>query len=247
MYTRGLPVDERTRRRDEIDDDLSCQRDEALSMGRTDRSLGGELLVRLVLGIPADLSWRMARGRQAARGRMDRRASMGARIVGVLTAFAGLSWGALVIVYVRYGEAMWTGSIGQFSVATVMIGALAFALATIGILIVLQDRVTVRSAIGGLLIVVGAWGGTAGAAPGSVLLLPIGAVLLTWDLARMGVVSRWLVVAQAGFAIAAVVTLAVGQPLTTGLVWPFAGFLVTWVVVGVILFRGVPEAHAAHG
>ena len=60
LYTRGLSTEARAARRDEIADDLWCHHEEALAIGRSMRSLDGELLARLVFGIPADVAWRIA-------------------------------------------------------------------------------------------------------------------------------------------------------------------------------------------
>ena len=60
LYTRGLAPAERDARRDEIESDLWAHADEAAAMGRTPSALDAEMLVRLVLGMPADISWRRA-------------------------------------------------------------------------------------------------------------------------------------------------------------------------------------------
>jgi hypothetical protein len=60
LYTRGLPLEVRGRRREEIEADLWSQFEEATLVGRSERSTGGEVLVRLVAGMPADVSWRFA-------------------------------------------------------------------------------------------------------------------------------------------------------------------------------------------
>src|SRR6187431_1599776 len=92
-YTRGLPAQLQTARRDEIDDDLWCQQEEALATGRTAHSLGAEMFVRLLLGVPADLTWRFANRRNAgARARVEMSSSMSARVFGTLAVLAGMSW-----------------------------------------------------------------------------------------------------------------------------------------------------------
>jgi hypothetical protein len=58
LYTLGLPVEMRMRRGGEVRADLA---DEALHAMRTGRTgeLFGQRLIRLTLGIPSDLSWRI--------------------------------------------------------------------------------------------------------------------------------------------------------------------------------------------
>ena len=60
LYTRGLPAELRDGRRDEIAGDLWSQFEEAAVIGRSERATANEILVRLVAGIPADISWRFA-------------------------------------------------------------------------------------------------------------------------------------------------------------------------------------------
>ena len=71
LYTRGLAPAERDARRDEIESDLWAHADEAAARGRTPTALDAEMLVRLVLGVPADISWRRAH-RQSAERRQAR-------------------------------------------------------------------------------------------------------------------------------------------------------------------------------
>jgi hypothetical protein len=58
LYTRGLPSVIGDRRRAEIESDLWAHADEAAAMGRAPAALDLEMLLRLVLGVPADLAWR---------------------------------------------------------------------------------------------------------------------------------------------------------------------------------------------
>jgi len=58
LYTLGLPTPMRARRRSEVDGDLADETVDAIRRG-TQRLLFRQRLVRLTLGIPADLSWRL--------------------------------------------------------------------------------------------------------------------------------------------------------------------------------------------
>lgn len=66
LYTLGLPAAMRSRRRAEVAADLADETLDAIRHG--DRSgLFRQRLVRLALGIPADLSWRLVDAPRAAR------------------------------------------------------------------------------------------------------------------------------------------------------------------------------------
>ena len=67
LYTDGLPDTVRLARRNEIESDLWSQQEEATLAGRSNASLGVEIVARLVLGIAADLAWRLEQWRLADR------------------------------------------------------------------------------------------------------------------------------------------------------------------------------------
>jgi hypothetical protein len=58
-YTRGVPAESRERRRGEIDSDLWEQSHDDREQGRASAQTSLEITVRLMLGMPADLSWRL--------------------------------------------------------------------------------------------------------------------------------------------------------------------------------------------
>lgn len=60
LYTRRLPSHAALRRRQEIESDLYEHFAEAADAGITGRRLGAEILARVLVGVPADLSWRRA-------------------------------------------------------------------------------------------------------------------------------------------------------------------------------------------
>jgi hypothetical protein len=103
LYTRGMHAPARAARRDEIDDDVWCQHEEAVARGRSRRSLATEMLVRLVLGMPADLSWRLTHAKHAGIWGSGRSSSMLGfiRPVNMLCVLGGgvwlISYGALMI------------------------------------------------------------------------------------------------------------------------------------------------------
>jgi hypothetical protein len=59
-YTRKLPEDEAQRRRDEIESDLFEHALEAQYAGVGNQRFNAEVLARVLVGVPADLSWRRA-------------------------------------------------------------------------------------------------------------------------------------------------------------------------------------------
>jgi hypothetical protein len=69
LYTRNLPPCDRQLRRDEIDSDLWEHQRLGEELGQASWNTGFDILIRLVLGIPADLAWRRATIGGAAQGR----------------------------------------------------------------------------------------------------------------------------------------------------------------------------------
>ena len=206
-YTRGLPAELRTARRDEVDDDLWCQQEEAVATGRSARSLGAEMFVRLLLGVPADLSWAFANRRNAdARARVEMTSSMSARVFGTFAVLAGLSWTVMMLFLVVLGMSAWTGPAAPFMVIFVLVGGLAFAAAALGLLWRYQEQLHYLGAVGGSLAGLGAIASALDGAA-AVFLLPIGSAALAWDLSRICVLSRPLATVHALSAVAIVVAL----------------------------------------
>jgi hypothetical protein len=245
LYTRGLTTELRAARRDEIDDDLWCQHDEAVTCGRSARSLGAELLVRLLFGMPADVSWRLAnRGRTPAN--LERTLTTGTRGLGVVAIVAGVSWTILFVLFVPLSHALWAGTVGVFGLTGTIIGAVAFAATALGLGSRFADRIGALGGFGQLLVTVGALTSLVGFIPP----LVVGSAMLMWDLARIGVV-RWRVpvvhVAAAILTVAlAIATLDLNDAGNRVLLAAvLAPFLLTWVTTGVSLYRDVPPVEHA--
>ena len=239
LYTRGLPADARAARRDEIDDDLWCEHAEAAAAGRSARSLDADLFLRLLFGLPADVSWRLTyRGRTAAEP-MKRSSSMNARILGVLAIYYGLSFATLMVVFAQLGlEALFT-TFGWFAVPVVVTGTIAFAATVLGLVRLLSDRVGMLGVVGAVLAALGSLGPLTNSADWARIApapLMVGSAMLMWDLAGIGVVSRWIPIVQGPIAIGYTVSLLLGAP-ASGLFFPF---LLSWVAIGVSLIRGIP-------
>jgi hypothetical protein len=125
-------------------------------------------------------------------------------------------------------------------------GSIAFAATALGLLGLLNDRVSMLGVVGAVLAALGSLGPASNSADLARIApapLMIGSAMLMWDLARIGVVSRWILIVQGPIAIGYTVSLLLGAP-ASGLFFPF---LLSWVVIGVSLIRGVPQAQARSG
>jgi hypothetical protein len=248
LYTRGLPADARAARRDEIDDDLWCEHAEAAAAGRSARSLGADLVLRLMFGMPADISWRLTHHRAPTPASFERSSSMGTRTLGVLAIVAALSWGILFALFIPLSHSVWTGGIGIFGVLGTLVGAIAFMAAAIGLAMRFQDRI---GAIGGLGVMLTSFGALASMV-GFIVPLVGGTAMLTFDLARTRVVS-WVVPIIHLATTIVTIGLALAQPNLDDLAIRalfgalLAPYLLTWIWMGVLLFRGVPAAGHAPG
>lgn len=243
LYTRGLPDDVRRARRDEIDDDLWCEREEAGAAGRSANGLQLSIAVRLLLGIPSDISWRLAI--LDAKAASQLKESSNTRTLGALAIIAGVVYATLMILFIPLGEAIWLGSMGVFGVLASMLGAFAFIAAGLGLAWGFQDQISRAGAVGSWLVMVGAL-----ASLGATLaVLAIGTALLIWDVARIGVVPRLLGWAHVGTSIAVVagtVAVVIGAAGSARLdvmadrvvfVALLAPYLATWLAIGVSIWR----------
>lgn len=98
FYTWRLPAEAAKRRRDEIESDLFEHTREAGSAGATSHRLAAEILGRVLVGVPADLSWRRATRREPRQG-----LALGGTSMSMSTTAANrlLTFlGALTVIYV---------------------------------------------------------------------------------------------------------------------------------------------------
>jgi len=247
LYTRGLPADARAARRDEIDDDLWCQHAEAAAAGRSARSLGADLVLRLLFGMPADVSWRMAY-RRAPAASMATSSGMSTRTLGTLAIVAALTFGILFLFFIPFSHSVWTGSAGVYAMIGTIVAVFAFSATALGLAWRFQDHI---GPIGGLGALVTTFGAVMSMG-GSIVPLLIGSAMLMLDLARIGVLSRVIPVVQLITVIVAIV-LAATQPNLDDvgtralMVALLAPYLVTWLEIGVQLLRGLPSAEATSG
>jgi len=241
LYTRGLPADARTARRDEIDDDLWCQHEEAAAAGRSARLLDADLFLRLVFGMPSDISWRMAYRRPAPEASLATSPAMSARTLGTLAIVAALTFGILLLFFVPFSHSVWTGSAGVYALIGTIVAVFAFSATALGLAWRFQDHI---GPIGGLGALVTTFGAVMSMF-GSIVPLLVGSAMLMLDLARIGVLSWVIPVVQVVTVIGAV-AFAVSQPNLDDvgtralMVAMLAPYLVTWLAIGVHLLRESP-------
>jgi hypothetical protein len=265
LYTRGLPADVRAARRDELDDDLWCEHEEALATGRSRRALDAELALRLLFGIPADISWRLTYSGGATRPIPDRRPSTSTSVLGVLAIVGGLIWGILFILFIPYGDAVWTGGFGVLGVAGSVGAAIVFSAVALGLAWRFQDHVGPLGAVGAVLVMLGA----AMSLVGFLVVFAIGSTMLMLDLARIGVLSRTVTFAHVAGAIAVVVASVFAErfdeltfSVTVTEAWPalagaaagralmvgvLAPYVLSWIAIGASLLRGVRAVRVTSG
>jgi hypothetical protein len=243
LYTRGLPADARAARRDEIDDDLWCEHAEAAGAGRSARSLDADLFMRLLFGLPADVSWRLAYRRSPTPSSLDGSSSTSTRTLGLLAIFAASSLFSLPILTGGTSDPAWAW-------VWVPIGSIvAFTAAALGLALQFQDRVGRLGAVGAIVVALGSALIVFAYAVG-LAMLPLGSAMLMWDLARIGVLSRRASIAHLAAAVTLVIGLAVALLTQGNFALGLVGgvsYLLSWIAIGVSLVRGVPRAQAASG
>jgi hypothetical protein len=250
LYTRGLPAELQQDRRDEIDSDLWSQLHDAADSTRADESLAGEIVARLVFGIPADLSWRVEQ-LQAARPQVvpERTPTMGARAIAVMAMIGGVGWMIWPIPQALVGRAWPAGAaVSWLLFFSVVGGTWVLAGATFGLITEFQDRIRMRAAalgsLGALLGAVSVLGAFA-----AIVALPVGTAFLAWDLGRAGVLGRRLSRAHVAGAIIALTVIAVmflrpalydNRATAVPLMMLFLPYAFSWIAIGWSLRHGAP-------
>jgi hypothetical protein len=257
LYTRGLPADVRERRREEIDGDLWSQLEEARLIGRSDRSLNGEILVRLLAGLPSDVSWRLAHGRAGPTPATSEPALVPvSHVPAWLAILGGLSLGLysallLVIALATPGfqiEDAYRDLIpGLFVILLGAGGIFGTAFATAGLVVQFQERmhpvVAVAGSVGAMIGLFGAFGGAI------VWLVWLASAFVVWNLAIAGVVGRRLAaahVASAGILMATVALALIDARFIVLIIFIFP-YAMTLVAIGASIRRGVPASEPARG
>jgi len=251
LYTRGLPRQVREDRRDEIEGDLWSQaHDEGADLSE---GLGGEILARFLLGIPADLTWRLEQRRAGRPSRaIERRPQMNTRPISVPAIFGGICWVIWPIVTEARGDAAWyDSSTAWLMMLTVVVGTWALALALIGLIVAFPDTITAPIAGAGVVAAVAAAISVLGAY-GLIMLLPIGSALVAWSLRRANALGAWLawthamsaalVLVALGIAVAAGSKVAAGSIASIALLIAALPYGFSWITIGWSLVRGAPAA-----
>ena len=217
MYTLGLPPEARRDRRDEIDDDLWCQAQEAATASGADRSLAGEMIARLVFGVPSDLSWRIEQHRfGSSPAGSGRSYTVNAPGRGLLAILGGIGWAIWPIAQRLVGREWAEGPMAWILILIVAGGTWMVAAATIGLAFIAADRIRQGvAAIAVLGALIGAFSAVVGAFA-AIVALPVASAALLYELGRIGAIGPWT--ARAHIITAALVLVA------AGLLW-IPGFL----------------------
>jgi hypothetical protein len=239
LYTRGLAVEVRVRRREEIEADLWSQFEEATRIGRSERSTGGEVLVRLVAGMPADVSWRLAHiSSDRVLSSADPATLSGARALGLVAIIGGMSIDSgLVLLAVTMEPSVWVA---------VFVGMIAMGTALAALVLRFQDRINGTiglvgsiGSVGALLGALGPWTMT--------LLLPVGSAAVVWNLGLLGILRRrvasaHVLAAGAYFVLMALIVSGASPAVAFILLFPYP---LTWVVIGASIIRDGPATEPA--
>jgi hypothetical protein len=181
LYTRGLPSDVRGERRDEIDCDLWEHQRLADFERETVTDTAAAILLRLIMGVPADMTWRLETGANARSGKgtqmNDSWIMRGVLLAALLVAFVPLGFG---VFYLFGGDT--TGSESTLERVGVPLAWLAVGLAMVAGLLLSRSR----PALGLGLLAAGVIGISVMLYWAAVITLPIGLVLLAIAYLRAG-------------------------------------------------------------
>lgn len=144
LYTRGLATELRDARRAEIESDLWAQSEEAAEVGRTPSSVGMEMLVRLVLGVPADIGWREAHRRDSATSPRkeivmhEPRSRRVWTVLGAVWASIGIAFAIVLLIDIRsrLGDRPEDVTSASLAAGVIVVGS---ALALVGLLRIGRD------------------------------------------------------------------------------------------------------------
>jgi hypothetical protein len=217
-----------------------------------------DILVRLLLGIPADLSWRVERQRLADAAGPQTGATVSVRPVALLAVIGGAGWTIWPIPAVIVGASWPPGDpLTWLLVICVVLGSLALAFATMGLILSVQDRIRPAWAVvGSLGASIGAFSFMGAYLVGVVGLL-LGSAIVAWELGRIGALSNRLskthVVAAVLSSIMLIAIMAnpasLYSVMAIGLLASILLYGVSWIAIGWSIRHGVtiPERTATSG
>lgn len=244
-YTRGLPVDVRRDRRDEIDDDLWSQLSDDAAGSGDGGSLGTEILLRLIVGIPADLSWSLEQRRVAAAARSSMRSpTMDTRLASLLGILGGAGLLLVFTIWAIYGDDGWAISgLGLVLMVGILTASLCLPLAVLVLLATFRDRlprwVVGVATVGAILALLSTFGMYR-----AIIALPVASIAAIWPLGRIGVLPRWSWWTHVATAsvFGAIVGIALVSPSTVSAAAPLLGLLLmypaSWIAIGWSLRHG---------
>jgi len=181
LYTRGLSSDVRGDRRDEIDCDLWEHQRLADIEREPVTDTAAAILLRLIMGVPADMTWRLEAGANARSGKgtqmNDSWIMRGVLFAALLVAFVPLGFG---VFYLVGGDADTWGS--TFERIAASLAWIAVGLAMVAGLLLSRSR----PALGLGLLAAGVIGISVMLYWAAVITLPIGLVLLAIAYLRAG-------------------------------------------------------------
>jgi hypothetical protein len=249
LYTHGLPAEPRDRRREEVAGDLWSQAEDSRELGRGDGATATDMVIRLIAGIPADVSWRLEHRSRPAPSAIRGERSLATGGVAIL---GGVLFGAALMIILATTPTLgpdraWGDPIlGPILVLTTSGGLLAMSLATIGLVMRYLARLRPIGVAGGSVAFLAAFLGALGAFQ-LVLLLAAGSAALIWDLRSMRTLDRGLANSHLAAAVALVVVVSGALAgATVGalgiLILPYP---VTWIAIGNSLLRGPSPGEAA--
>jgi len=256
LYTRGLPSDVRDGRREEIEADLWGQLEDATPSGRSDRSTASEIVTRLVLGLPADLTWRIALwADQYARPATGSSAKRDSRVSGLLAIVGGLAFTIAAAIFAgvtlaNSSRRPWQGDMDplQASIMTAAgtVGLIAIAVAAVGLVRRYRHHASKRAMVAALAAAVAVVLGLLDVWP-AMYFVPVGLSFFVWDLGRAGVFRTGPAALNMASAWVILVPLAtMGTEIPVGLaVLLILPYPITWLVIGGSLLKATPAAQGA--
>lgn len=246
VYTDGLPDQVRDERREEIESDLWSQLADPIRPSSADRSVAAEILIRLVAGMSADLSWRSQQVDLKRQELLVTFAPPPGLLIGAVLAVTGgsmwIGWPFLVAIFqLNWSQGDVTTMVLTFAL---MLSTLALAGSLVLTVLTLQDRIRpVAASLGAISASLGAIG-VLGAYP-AFAALALGSAIVSWELRNLGLVSarvKWAQIVTSIMWAIPIAALTLGLVPFTSLAWTFlmASFPlygVSWIGLGLALRR----------
>jgi hypothetical protein len=250
LYTRGLPAEVRVDRSDEVESDLWCQLEDAAATARSDASLAVEVVGRLVLGIRADIAWRLEQGQIVDRS-VERSTDVGTRIIALLAILGGVGLAIAAVPFVTTmlahpdvhpWDVDYTQPAPELGIASIV--ALCLSLGGLGLILAYRYDSPM-----GLVAEIGAVGGILGVSGGyvGIFALPLASALVVLSLVRVQAVRPSIALIHVGAAAGFTLPLALmynNTPVGFAAIFILA-YPIAWIALGVEVLGGLPLARPA--